>query len=461
MTNIVKPKTYVFGIPRMSNTVLWITQMKLSLPAVRRFSAIAVTGACLLMNSSESSAQPAGYNYDESKVPAYELPEILVANDGSAITDADVWKSVRRPEILELFAEHVFGTLPPDVPQLRTRLRSRTDAAIEGTAVRREITVYFSDDDNGPQMDILVYTPANADGPVPCFLGLNFNGNQTIEDDPAIRLTTSWIRADRNKTGNPNVASEDSRGKSSSRWPVKDIVARGYGLATVYCGDIDPDFDDGFKNGIHSLWAADQQGDRAGNAGGTISAWSWGLSRALDILETDPLVDGTRVAVIGHSRLGKTSLWAGATDERFKLVISNNSGCGGAALSRRRFGETVKRINTSFPHWFCRNHRQYNDNEDQLPVDHHMLMALVAPRAVYVASAEDDTWADPKGEMLSLYHAGEVYRLFEQAALPSDQMPEVNQPIHTDVGYHIRSGKHDVTAYDWSQYLDFADIHLK
>lgn len=429
--------------------------------AVRRFFLILIAGACLMTNSNECHAQPKDFNYDESKVPTYKLPATLIARDGSKITNPNEWQTVRRPEILSLFQQHVFGTSPPNVPRLRTRLLSQSNSAANGTAIRREITVYFSDDNDGPKMNILVYTPANADAPVPCFLGLNFNGNQTIEADPAIQLTKSWIRRDRKKKTNVNTATEDSRGTSSSRWAVEEIVARGYGLATIYCGDIDPDFDDGFHNGIHALSEANRQENRADDAGGTISAWSWGLSRALDVLESDALVDGRRVGVFGHSRLGKTSLWAGATDERFKLVISNNSGCGGAALSRRRFGETIKRINTSFPHWFCLNHRQFNDREDTLPVDNHMLLALMAPRAAYVASAEGDKWADPRGEMLSLFHAGDVYRLFGLSPLPSDEMPAVDQPIHTDVGYHIRTGDHNVTTYDWLQYLDFADSHLK
>ncbi len=399
------------------------------------------------------------YNYDESKVPQFVLPELLKAKDGSVITSAQEWTSVRRPEILQLFADHVFGNLPAGVDKLRTRVRSNKQGAVDGKATRREITVFFTDDDHGPQMDMLIYSPANASGPVPAFIGLNFNGNHSVEDDPSIHITSSWVRNNKELGITDNRAKESSRGKSASRWPLSDIIGAGYGLVTIYYGDIDPDFDDGFKNGIHAMWPDSE--NRTDTSGGSISAWTWGLSRTLDVLELDPMIDATKVAVVGHSRLGKTSLWAGATDQRFAMVISNNSGCGGAALSRRAYGETVKRINTSFPHWFCLQHRKYNDNENASPVDHHMLIALAAPRPVYVASAEDDKWADPRGEFLSAYLAGVVYELFGKTGLPSDSMPTVNDPLQNDVGYHIRTGKHDINNYDWTQYIKFADKHLK
>ncbi len=399
------------------------------------------------------------FNYDEAKVPAFTLPELLKSESGVAIKTSEEWRTVRRPEILRLFEEHVFGSLPPQIPRLRTRVRSSVDDAIGGKALRREVTVFFTDDDHGPQMDLLIYTPKSATGPVPAFLGLNFNGNHSIESDPRLHITESWVRNSKELGIEDNRANEKSRGTEASRWSVERIIDRGYGLITIYYGDIDPDFDDGFKNGIHQMFPGSDQ--RTPTSGGSISAWAWGLSRALDVLETDPLIDASRVAVFGHSRLGKTSLWAGAMDERFALVISNNSGCGGAALGRRRFGETVKRINTSFPHWFCLNHRLYNDKEDQMPVDNHMLIALAAPRPVYVASAEEDRWADPRGEFLSAWFAGPVYELFGEKGLPSDTMPAVNEPVQESVGYHIRTGAHDVTDYDWQQYLNFADKHLK
>ena len=419
-----------------------------------RSALLCVLGCCIMFEVTADE-----FNYDEAKVPAYTLPDLLKAEDGTVIDSAELWNSKRRPELLQLFEEHVFGKLPNGDVKLRARVRSENPNAVNGTALRREVTVYFSDDDHGPQMDLLIYTPKNATAPVPAFLGYNFNGNQAIETDRSLHITESWVRNNKELGIENNKAGESTRGSEASRWAVEMIVKRGYGLVTIYYGDVDPDFDDGFRNGIHSLL---EKGDspRAGNAGGSISAWAWGLSRALDVLESDSKIDAKKVAVFGHSRLGKTSLWAGATDPRFAMVISNDSGCGGAALSRRRFGETVARINTSFPHWFCLNHRKYNNNESALPVDHHMLIALSAPRPVYVASAEEDKWADPYGEFLSLYYSGPVYRLLGKSPLSSEKLPEVNHPVMTDVGYHIRTGKHDVTDYDWEQYLQFADRHL-
>lgn len=411
-----------------------------------------------LIFSITMNAQPKGYLYDESKVIAYELPDPLVCQDGTKVETAQTWIEKRRSEILKLFKEEVYGESPENRIPMRIEIVEEGQGALGGKAIRKQVAIVLGGEHRTLSLNLLLYLPKTSNQSIPGFLTINFQGNHTVHSDPAILLPNTWVR---NRNGiKDNNAREIDRGLVASRWAISDMINRGYAFATVYYGDIDPDFDDGFQNGAHVLFSQSDSEIRKPSDWGSIAGWAWGLSRCMDYLVKDPLIDSNRIAVMGHSRLGKTSLWAGATDERFAMVISNNSGCGGAALSRRRFGETVKRINTSFPHWFCENYKKYNDKEENCPVDQHMLIALTAPRPVYIASAQEDRWADPKGEFLSALHAEPVYQLFGKS-FGAKKQPMLNRPVHRQIGYHVRKGKHDVTAYDWNQYLDFADQHLK
>lgn len=389
-----------------------------------------------------TAAQEFTPNYDESQIPEYMLPDPL-----AGIENADQWPP-RREEILEQFATEMFGKVPEGAPNEITVKDSGTrKEVLGGKATMWQPVLRLA----GRDLRLLVFLPAESEQSVPAFLLYNFNGNHTVFDDPDITVTDHWVR---NKS--ENRADEADRGSSASAFSVERIIDAGFALVTLYYGDVDPDFDDGFENGVHAAMDSKPAADEWGS----IATWAWGLSRVLDYLEMVPEIDANRVAVMGHSRLGKTALWAGANDPRFALVISNNSGCGGAALSRRRYGETVARINTSFPHWFCDNFERYNDNEDALPFDQHMLLALIAPRPLYVASAVEDQWADPRGEFLSAMHASPVYELLGTEGLPAEEMPAVDMPVHGRIGYHVRSGGHAVTDYDWQQYITFARQHL-
>lgn len=369
--------------------------------------------------------------YREEDVPSYVLPDPLIMNSGPRVADAGAWQQNRRPEILELFRDNVYGRAPIGRPAgMAFELRPIDQNALGGRATQKDLVVNFSGESSGARMDMRLYTPNGAAGPVPCFLYL---GRPMPDGAP---MSPRWENA------------------------LPEILARGYGLAIIDREGIDPDEHDGFRNGVHGMF--DPPGERPGDAWGTIAAWAWGLSRALDYLEADENVNAERVAVMGVSRAGKTALWAGAQDERFAMAISICSGCTGAALSRRRFGEPVGAINGRFPHWFCSNYRKFDWKEDALPVDQHMLLSLMAPRLLYVSSADEDLWADPRGEFLGAKHADPVYRLLGVKGLVAEHMPRLESPVQDGrIGYHIRRGGHGLEHYDWLRYLDFADRHWK
>jgi hypothetical protein len=362
-----------------------------------------------------------------------ELPDVLTTQGGQKVTTSQQWTTQRRPEVLELFRQHVYGRAPVERPAALKFEPSLTPNMMNGTATRKLVNISYEGRGGKGTIRLILFVPNAVKKPVPCFLLINNRGVDNI--DP-------------------------TREKKSPFWPAEQIVARGYAAATFWNGDVAPDEKDSFKEGAHGIF--DPPGERAADAWGTIAAWSWGASRALDYLQTDSDIDGARVAVVGHSRGGKAALWAGAQDERFAMVVSNDSGSTGAAIARGKQGETIKDINTKFPHWFNQNYKRYDERENELPVDQHMLAALVAPRPLYIASASEDVWADPQAEYLSGVEAAPVYQLFGLTGLKAGAFPKPETPLHSGkIGYHLRTGKHDLTEYDWQQFMSFADKHLK
>jgi len=421
-----------------------------------------------LINAQQPNPPVAPANYDEEKVGDFPLTDPLKTIDGRTVNTPALWNDVRRPELLKLFAEEMFGECPISFKNLGAVLSidaldvDAGSTVFNGKGTRYQIRLRFftrreaTAKDGDPVIDVLIYTPNNVTGKVPAFIGLNFQGNHTVDADPGIGLGKVW----RNRELVP--AREEDRGAQAARWQIEKILDRGYAVVTAYYQDIEPDFDGGSKFGVRQLIEQKEEP----NEGNAIATWAWGLSAIRNFVVADPSerfnIDPDRIIVHGHSRLGKTALWAGAMDPRFAIVISNNSGCGGAALSRRNYGETVHRINTSFPHWFNGNFKKYNLDVGSLPFDQHELIALIAPRPVYIASAVEDQWADPKGEFLSGLHADPVYRLLGTDGFAGvTEMPELNKSVGGAIGYHIREGVHDVTEFDWEQFLNFADRHFK
>jgi hypothetical protein len=426
---------------------------------VTRYSLLGLGFWTMIARPLEAQIRPA--NQDESLVPAYTLADPLIGPDGKKITDRTDWPSHQK-YLISLFANQVYGAMPNSAVEIKTELIEEgiyQKQLGDSTPVRRrQYAITLSRNSRSTRVDLIVWSPTDTTQSFPCFLGLNFRGNQSATEDPAVRITTSWCDA-RSPGVIDHRATEASRASQSDRWPIEDIVQRGYAVATVHYGDIDPDFDDSFENGVHALFPDHRCTEQTPHLWGSIGAWAWGLSRVADVLQKTDGIHPDKLMVVGHSRLGKTALWAGANDLRFKIVFSNNSGCGGAALSKRFFGESVAIINRAFPHWFNRNFRQYNDAESEMPFDQHQLIASLAPRPVYIASASQDGWADPLGELLAGHHASPAYALFGLKGLDASELPTTNQAIGNSIGYHLREGVHDLTPLDWSMFMDFANRH--
>jgi hypothetical protein len=425
------------------------------------FATVVIT--FLYFSSSIGSAQHiAGYNYDEAKIPPYVMLDPLRFNDGSVVTTAAEWRERRRPEIVRLFEENVYGHTPAEarVP-LRTHVVEIDRHALGGRAVRKQIDLYFTPQgDRGLKMRLLMYLPAHARRRSTVVLGLNFAGNQTVLDDAGILPTPVWTKPKGATELSHQLPEQRTRGTQTQEWQVEKVIGRGYGLVTAYYGDLEPDFKDAGQYSVRQLFLKPGK-TASGDDWGAIGAWAWGLSRAVDYLVTDKAVDPKRIMVTGHSRMGKVADWAAAQDLRIAGVLSTESGKGGQSLSRREIGETILHLEHNFPYWFCPNYAQWVGHDQQIPADGNLLLSLIAPRPVYVASAAGDEWSDARGEFLSAVSAGRVYALLGKHGLDTTTMPAVDQPLlQDDVAYHVRSGKHDVTAFDWEQYLNFLDLHF-
>lgn len=396
-------------------------------------------------------------NQDESKVQDFILPELLTSMDGTKITTIAEWEQQRRPELISMFSSQMYGesfSLIASEIYRKHQIIAEDSNSIKGKAVCKQVRLKFQLDNIEREAMLLIYLPKGIDK-IPVFLSYNFNGNHTVSADPQIRISSSL-----RKVSNKNQSEE--RGSQSNRWPIEKIIDNGFGVVTLCYHDIYPD-KEGMKDESF-LPLSDDYKEHCENphAEQALGAWAWGLSLVLDYLTAEEnLIDNERVVLMGHSRQGKAALWAGATDNRFSIVISNNSGCGGAALSKRKFGENIAVITSKFPHWFCKAFSRYANKEEELPFDQHELIALIAPRPVYIASAQEDLWADPKGEFLSGVYATPAYNLYGLTGINTTTMPELHSPIMNQVGYHIRSGVHDVTDFDWDCFITFAKQHFK
>lgn len=432
---------------------------------MKRYFISTLLAVCALAATNRLAAQDrdviAGIpvNYDESKVGNYKetLPDPLVMLDGTPVTTAKQWMKKRRPEIVKLFEEHQYGKWPAKKPKLRYTVKQ--DEGMDGMAVRKQVTIYFSSDDNGPQVDVLVYLPKEANGPVPLLLNISFMANNVTVSEEGIKPGFNWDAKSMSRV----TVGTDSRFRGfGMNGTIKKFLKEGFGFATLHYTDIDPDFLGGVSLGVRGLYLKEGQTGPAPDEWGAVSAWAWGISHVIDYFEKDPDVDAKRIAVTGASRLGKTVMWAGARDQRIAVVLASCSGEGGAAISRRNFGETVAHLTekSRFPYQFAANYGKYGEDVTKLPVDAHMLAALIAPRPLLLQTGTTDNWSDPKGEFLTAIEAGCVYRLLGQEDLGTTELPAPDQPIYRRLGYFMHEGGHGNIPIDWEVFLEYVKRFL-
>lgn len=427
---------------------------------MKRVTLLIVLIACSFISSAQQSNRPelvAGIpvNYQEDKVGEYTLPDLLISRDGTRVNSAKAWTTKRRPEVLKLVEEVQFGKMPTPSPSLRFDVVDKGAPAFNGKALRKQVTVYLTKDSNDQEMNLLIYLPAEAQKPVPLLLNISFAAGNQIIDDPGVLVGEIWQEGKKIRADRPS---------RFGKMDVEQFMNAGIGFATVYYGDIEPDFKDGIKYGIRGRYLKPGQEKPADGEWGAISAWAWGLSRAMDYFEKDKQIDSKRIALQGASRLGKTVLWAGGHDPRFKMVIASISGEGGAAISRRNYGETIKHITdpSRYYYQFAPNYHSYSDKVDQLPFDAHMLVALMAPRPLLLQTGSTDYWSDPKGEFLSAVAAEPVYKLFGEKGPGKTEMPKAGDTsmLINRLGYYMHEGGHSVLPEDWKHFIAYMKKHL-
>ncbi|WP_289030539.1 acetylxylan esterase [uncultured Algoriphagus sp.] len=370
-------------------------------------------------------------NYDESKVPPLHLPSIFISEKGKVINSKEEWESLRKPEIFKLFESEVYGQIPKDLDQVSFEVNERLDHEFNSIAKLEEVDIKIQLGDRSHRMRLNLLLPKESNGPYPIILLINHR-------DPE----------------------EDGSLAEEGYWPVAELIERGFATASFHAETVAPDDTIRYVNGILNNLYPEQKEQSDGLK--ALGAWGWGAMRAMDYFEQHQAIDSKKSILVGHSRSGKAALWASANDPRWAITYANESGCGGAALSKRKFGETVEIINNRFTHWFAENFRKYNSAEESLPLDQHMLPALIAPRAVYYASAKGDEWADPKGEYLGLQIGSEVFsQIYAKESPFKTTWEELNGPVSSNtLGYHIREGEHNLTWEDWEIFLAFAKKSL-
>lgn len=347
------------------------------------------------------------------------VPDVLTFENGTKAVTKEDWIE-RRKEIARLLCSEEYGFPPPAPLELTTETINEEKTFCAGTVTLSKVLLKLKMEQGEFSFPVYCSVPNNRSKRLPAFIHICFREN--IPD---------------------------------RYMPVEEICDNGFAVFSFYYNDIVPDRKDSLSEGLAGVIFQGEK--RKPDDCGAIALWAWAASRVMDYVQTLDAVDLSKVAVVGHSRLGKTALLAGGLDERFAYVISNDSGCSGAAITREKAGEHIVHITKSFPHWFCEHYARYADNEQKLPFDQHFLLALSAPRKVYVASATLDNWADPISEYLSCVAASSVYELLGiKGFVHPEQYPKGGEVFQEgNIAYHLRIGTHYFGRYDWHRYMEY------